>query len=40
MALHTDHAFIENLFFQQMKRLSLDTRNSFELQFSDAWLVG
>jgi hypothetical protein len=37
-AIHNDHAYIEELFYQQMRRLTKDSAHTFELQFSDAWL--
>lgn len=32
-------AFVEDLFFEQMKQVTLDSlENSYEFQFSEAWL--
>ena len=38
MEAHNDHAFIEELCYQQVRRLTRDATRSFELQFSDAWI--
>jgi hypothetical protein len=35
---HENHAFIEELFFEQAKKITANPLNSFELQFSDAWI--
>ena len=37
-AINMDTKFVENLFFNQMKRLTLKTCQSYDLQFSDAWI--
>jgi hypothetical protein len=37
MPPHENHTFIEQLFFQQMKRVTL--ADSFDVQHSDAWMV-
>lgn len=38
MRAHEDHAFIEDLFYRQMRRLTIEATRSFDLQFSDAWI--
>ncbi len=38
MEAHQDHAFIEELFYQQIRRLTMDANRTFELKCSDAWL--
>lgn len=35
---HTNHAFIEQLFFQQAKRITQNPLNTFNVQHSDAWI--
>ncbi len=35
---HENHRFIENIFFEQMKKHSLRQLSSFDYQFSDLWL--
>jgi len=38
MEAHQDHAFIEEIFYRQMRRLTIDATRSFSIQFSDAWI--
>lgn len=35
---HTNPDFVKELFFQQMKKLTMSATASFDLQHSDAWL--
>lgn len=36
--IEMDHKMIEQLFYQQIKRLTLGESKSFDFQFSDRWL--
>jgi len=38
MNLHKNHNFIEKVFFEQMKKHSINQLNSFDYQFSDLWM--
>ena len=37
-ALHEDNEYIKNLFYEQMKALTLRASESMDLQFSDRWI--
>ena len=34
----TSHNTIQDLFYEQIKRLSVNKAGSFDLQFSDCWI--
>jgi hypothetical protein len=36
--LHENKEYIKNLFYEQIKALSLKSSESFDYQFSDRWL--
>jgi hypothetical protein len=38
MKPHEDKEYIKNLFYEQMKALSLRSNESFDYQFSDRWI--
>lgn len=41
MNMHENHKFIENIFFEQMKKhsiIQLKRLNSFDYQFSGIWM--
>jgi hypothetical protein len=37
-ALHEDKEYIKNLFYEQIKALSIKNSDSFDYQFSDRWI--